>query len=102
MIVSCERGDIRQSKYGLFVYDDEGIHDVEIGLEDNAGFAELEELYNSVVLGMPTFHTGAWGMATLEAVLAIMESGKERREIMLEHQVPIDPNCDENFPVSYI
>ncbi len=102
VIVSCERGDIRQSKYGLFVYDDDGVHDIEIELEDNAGFAELEELYNSVILGMPTFHTGAWGMATLEAVLAIMESGKERREIMLQHQVPIDPNCDEDFPVSYI
>jgi phthalate 4,5-cis-dihydrodiol dehydrogenase len=102
VIVSCERGDIRQSKYGLYVYDNDGVHDVDIELEDNAGFAELEELYNSVVLDQPTFHTGAWGMATLEAVLAIMESAKERREIMLTHQVPIDPNCDKDFAVSYL
>jgi phthalate 4,5-cis-dihydrodiol dehydrogenase len=55
--------------------------------------SELIELYNAVVLDKPIRHTGAWGMATLEVCLAIMQSAKERREIVLAHQVPA-PEAD--------
>ena len=33
-------------------------------------------------------HTIPWGMATLEVCLALMQSAKERKEILLSHQVP--------------
>jgi len=88
LIVSCERGDIRQSQYGVYVYSDDGIEDVPLPEEGSSRRAELEELYNAVVLNQPIRHTGPWGMATLEVCLAIMESSKERREIFLSHQVP--------------
>lgn len=88
LIVSCERGDIRQSQYGVYVYSDDGIQDVPLPEEGSSRRAELEELYNAVVLNQPIRHTGPWGMATLEVCLAIMQSSKERREIFLTHQVP--------------
>ena len=34
------------------------------------------------------FHDGRWGEATLEVVLGIMQSARERREIYMSHQVP--------------
>src|SRR5207248_11576053 len=84
IVVSCERGDIRHSKYGIAVYDDEGIHDLELEPE-GAGVrrGELEELYNAIVNNAPAYHDGRWGMATLEVCLAIMQSAKEHREIDL-------------------
>ena len=88
LIVSCERGDIRQSQYGLYVYSDDGVQDVPLSEEGSSRRAELEELYNAVVLNQPIRHTGPWGMATLEVCLAIIQSGRERREIFLSHQVP--------------
>ena len=87
LIVSCERGDIRQSQYGVYVYNDDGIRDVPLPEQGSSRRAELEELYNAVVLNRPIRHTGPWGMATLEVCLAIMQSSKERREIFLSHQV---------------
>ena len=87
LIVSCERGDIRQSQYGVYVYSDDGIRDVPLPEQGSSRRAELEELYNAVVLNRPIRHTGPWGMATLEVCLAIMQSSKERREIFLSHQV---------------
>ena len=87
LIVSCERGDIRQSQYGVYVYSDDGIQDVPLPEQGSSRRAELEELYNAVVLNRPIRHTGPWGMATLEVCLAIMQSSKERREIFLSHQV---------------
>ena len=90
LIVSCERGDLRQSQHGIFVHDDTGTRDVP--LEGNANpvtgrSAELDELWRAVVLDQPVRHSGPWGMATLEVCLAMMQSARERREIRLSHQV---------------
>jgi phthalate 4,5-cis-dihydrodiol dehydrogenase len=88
LIVSCDRGDIRQSQWGIYVYSDEGVEDVSLPEEGWSRRAELEELYGAVVLHKRVRHTGAWGMATLEVCLAIADSARERREIFLSHQVP--------------
>ena len=53
---------------------------------DRAG--ELQKLYQAVVDKRPVFNDGKWGKATLEVLLAMLQSAKERREITLEHQVP--------------
>jgi len=94
LIATCERGDMRQSQYGLFVYGDDGLKDVPLPEGGASRRGELEELYNAVVLNKPVRHTGQWGMATLEVCLAIMQSGRERREIKLSHQVPAPPEND--------
>jgi len=98
LIVSCERGDVRQSQFGIFVHDDTGTKDIPIpGSMDDpllGRTAELKELYNCVVHDEPVRHGGEWGMATLEVCLAIMQSARERREIMLSHQV-IAPPLDD-------
>ena len=61
--------------------------------------AELQELYEAIVLDKPVFHDGRWGMATLEVCLALMESAKERQEIMLTHQVAVSPKYDADLPI---
>lgn len=88
-IVSCERGSIRQSPDGIIVYDDEGHHEVPVQGEGSSGSAELRELYEAVFNGKPISHDGRWGMGTLEVCVAIMQSARERREIMLTHQSPV-------------
>ena len=88
LVVSCERGDIRYSPHGLFVYDEDGRREEPVTSRNITGHAELTELYNAVVLGQPVSHSGQWGAATLEVCLAIMESARERKEVYLRHQVP--------------
>ena len=71
------------------MHSDEGTKDVP--LIDGGGPSrrgELIELYNAVVLDKSIRHTGPWGMATLEVCLALMQSARERKEILLYHQVP--------------
>ena len=90
LVASCERGDLRQSAYGIFVHNDKGTEDVPLIGSANpvAGrSAELDELYGAVVEAKPIEHSGAWGMATLEVCLAIMQSAEQRKEILLRHQV---------------
>ena len=88
LLVSCERGNLRQSPGGVLVYDDDGHHEVPVQGSGAAGIIELQELHAAVTRGVPISHDGRWGMATLEVCLAMLESARERREIMLSHQCP--------------
>jgi phthalate 4,5-cis-dihydrodiol dehydrogenase len=88
-LASCERGDVRQSPNGLYVYGDEGRREIPVESGHHSGNAELSELYHAVREGTPISHDGRWGMATLEVQLAVMQSARERREIMLTHQSPV-------------
>jgi phthalate 4,5-cis-dihydrodiol dehydrogenase len=102
-IASLDRADIRQSKFGLYVHSDAGKQDIDLSPGREMGVsqrrAELEELYDAVVLGKPVWHDGRWGMATLEVCLALMESARERKEIMLRHQVAVPAGYDAEMAV---
>jgi phthalate 4,5-cis-dihydrodiol dehydrogenase len=87
-VVSCERGDIRQTPDGLLIYGELEKREIALPPGRRGREAEVEELYNAVVNGRPVFHDGRWGEATLEVCLAILESSRERKEIVLSHQVP--------------
>jgi phthalate 4,5-cis-dihydrodiol dehydrogenase len=85
-LVSCERGDIRQSPNGLYVYTDDGR--TEVPCPPPIGHAaELEELYAAITEERPAFPDARWGMGTLEVCLAILESSRTHQEVKLSHQV---------------
>ncbi len=88
-IVSCEHGDIRQTPHALLIYGDDGKWEVPVAAGERGRAAELEELYQAVVHDRPVFHDGRWGEATLEVVLAIMQSARERRELLMSRQVAV-------------
>jgi phthalate 4,5-cis-dihydrodiol dehydrogenase len=87
-LASCERGDIRQSPDGLYVYTNEGRK--ELVMDTNSrGRGELSELRDALAEDRPTFPDARWGMASLEVILAIRQSSNEHREITLSHQVEV-------------
>jgi phthalate 4,5-cis-dihydrodiol dehydrogenase len=88
VIVSCERGDIRQAPGGLYIYDDDGLHEERVEGVGDERMAELDEMYSAILENRPVNHDGRWGMATLEVILAMLQSAKEGRELRLSHQVP--------------
>jgi len=87
-LVSCERGDIRQTPEGLMIYGENDKREIDLPVGSRGREAEIEELYNAVVHDRPVFHDGRWGEATLEVCLAMLESAKERKEIFLSRQIP--------------
>jgi phthalate 4,5-cis-dihydrodiol dehydrogenase len=88
MVVSCEKGDIRQTPDGLKIYGETEQREIQLPAANRGREAEVEELYNAVVHNRPVFHDGRWGAATLEVCLAMLESAAKRKEIFLSHQVP--------------
>ena len=86
-VVNCERGALRQSPDGLYLYTEAGCEEMRI--EANAHReAELVELMAALSSGRAAFPDGKWGRATLEVCLGILQSSRTRREIALTLQVP--------------
>lgn len=102
VIVSCERGEIRQSPRGLFLYEDDGVKELVVESHPLGRDDELRELFNAVRLGKPVYHSGAWGMATLEVGLAINESTKTHKQIDLSHQVEMPDDYDKEYAVKVV
>ncbi|MFC3885496.1 Gfo/Idh/MocA family protein [Bacillus songklensis] len=89
-VVSCERGDIRQSPNGLFVYGEDEKYEIQLQQETGRDVM-IAELYDAVAQNRPPVHDGRWGKANLEVCQAVLESANERKEIYLSHQVAVDP-----------
>lgn len=87
LVVSCERGDIRQSPDGLYVYTEKGREEV-LMTERELRAGEIQALVDAVRESRPSFPDVRWGRATLEACIAMIESGREHKEIFMKHQVP--------------
>lgn len=86
-VVSCERGAIRQTPAGFMVYGRDDWREVTLTPRLYAA-VELDRMYDAWANDAPlASHDGHWGLATTEACLALMESSRSRREILLEHQV---------------
>lgn len=90
-IVSCARGDMRPSVDGVWVYDQHGRRELTVprGPTFPDKSSVVDEMVQAIRTGVSPLHDGAWGKATMEVSLAILQSARERREITLVHQVPV-------------
>jgi phthalate 4,5-cis-dihydrodiol dehydrogenase len=86
-VVACERGVIRQSPAGIYVYTQGGREEISCAA-DQGRSAELRELHEAIVQDRPAFPDGRWGKATLEVCIAMLQSSNEHREVTLAHQTP--------------
>ena len=92
LIASCQDGDVRMSPKGMYIYDNDGMREVAVPQSGGPGMSlasEVMELYDAVRHDKPMLHDGRWGMATAEVQWAMLESAKQRREIMLTRQAPV-------------
>ncbi len=89
-LVSCEKGDIRQSPEGLFVYTENGMEEIPCAphLDRGAELLRLSGAASPHGQGLPVVADGRWGRATLEVILAILESSPGGHDIALSRQVP--------------
>lgn len=88
-IISLERGVIRQSPEGLFVYTDEGRE--EISLPRYLGrAAELIEMRDALREDRDVFPNGEWGKANLEICLAMLRSSREKKDVPLKFQTILE------------
>ena len=89
LIVSCERGDLRPTPRGVWVYGDRERRFHALEKPAIPRTEVLDELCDAVLLGRAPLHDGRWGMATLECCLALLQSSRDGGPVALRHQVPV-------------
>jgi phthalate 4,5-cis-dihydrodiol dehydrogenase len=91
-IATCEGGELKGSAQGLSLFDADGRH--ELALPPGSGYEGLfADLRAALRQGIPPRHDGRWGKAGAEAMLALLQSSRERREIRLSCQVALPAGC---------
>jgi phthalate 4,5-cis-dihydrodiol dehydrogenase len=86
VIVTGEKGDLRQSPDGVLVYSRDGVREVALpAVTGRPGRAEvLDELFGAVVGGSSAPHDGRFARGTVAACLAILQSALQGREVFLD------------------
>ncbi len=86
VVISCERGDVRPMPAGVIVYGSDAVRTVPLDKPTVARAEVIDELAAALFDGAPPLHDGAWGLATLEVCLAMLESARGAREVALTRQ----------------
>jgi phthalate 4,5-cis-dihydrodiol dehydrogenase len=88
-VVSCDRGDIRQSPHGLYVYTGKGREEIILPADCNPRSLVLDEFADAILGEAPAVHDGRWGLATLEVCTAVLSSARSGRKVALARQVAV-------------
>ncbi|WP_240791298.1 Gfo/Idh/MocA family protein [Roseomonas sp. AR75] len=87
LLACCEGADLRLTAEGVLVHADDRRWLHKAPLPEVPRGEVLDEFCAAVLDGVAPLHTGAWGMATLEACLALLHSARTGQEVTLRHQV---------------
>lgn len=83
LLVSCERADLRPVPNGVMIYQN-GTARLDAIPSPRVPRAEvIDELYDAVVRGKAPLHDAAWGMATVEVLLAMLRSAHDGADVSL-------------------
>jgi phthalate 4,5-cis-dihydrodiol dehydrogenase len=88
LVVSYDNADVKLTPGGVMIYGDVKQWEIPMVTPGVDGRDHrINAFYDAIVEGVPLQCDGRWGRATTEVLLAIDQSGRERREILLQHQV---------------
>jgi phthalate 4,5-cis-dihydrodiol dehydrogenase len=89
IIVSCERGDLRPVPDGVHVYLDRERRFIDLGAPALPRPEVVEEIVAVLRGGRAPLHSGAWGRATLEVCLGMLESARTGQPVPMMRQVAV-------------
>jgi phthalate 4,5-cis-dihydrodiol dehydrogenase len=85
IVATCERGDMQLLPNGILIHGTHGTREVPVprGPGRPGQGDALDALWEAVREGRRSVHDARWGRATVEIILAILQSSKSHREVQL-------------------
>jgi phthalate 4,5-cis-dihydrodiol dehydrogenase len=83
LLVSCDRADLRPVPNGVIIYQNGSCRLDAIPSPGLPRAEVIDELYQAVVHDKAPLHDAAWGMATVAVLLAMLQSARDRRDVLL-------------------
>ena len=88
-LASCERGDIRQSPKGLYVYSEQVQIEIELPTNRSPRDLVMAEFHDAITGRARALHDGRWGLANLEVCAAAISSSESGQDVLLKEQVAL-------------
>ena len=88
LMVSFDDADVRLSPGGLTVYGNNERSEIPLVTVEDGRDGRLNTFYDAITTDRPLPADARWANATIELLLAVEQSGEQRKEMFLEHQVP--------------
>jgi phthalate 4,5-cis-dihydrodiol dehydrogenase len=83
VLVSCDRADLRAMPNGVMIYENGSGRLDELPPPVVPRSEVIDELYRAVAGGEKPLHDGAWAMATMEVIIAMLRSSREGRDVAI-------------------
>jgi len=85
LIASCERADLRPMPDGVAIFADDARSFDALPRPAIPRAEVIDEFYDAVVCGVAPLHDGEWGRSTMEVCLAMLQSARSGRDMLLDH-----------------
>ncbi len=89
LIATCDRADLRPGPKGVAIYGDRSRSFETVPVPQVPRSEVIDEFHAAIFAGTPPLHSGEWSLATMEVCLAMQQSAREGRDIVLKHQVAL-------------
>lgn len=86
VIASCERADLRPTPLGVMIHGEAEPRFEPLPPPVLPRAEVIDELHAAIRHGTPPLHDGAWGLATTELCLALLQSARSGQDVTLHHQ----------------
>jgi phthalate 4,5-cis-dihydrodiol dehydrogenase len=87
MIATCELADLRPSPTGVLVYGHDGMREVAPDTGSSPyrlSSTTIDELLDAIAGRTPVLRSARWGRDTLRVCLAVLESTKTGKQVLLD------------------
>jgi len=89
VVVSCDKGDIRLTPHGIWVYGPDKVYFDELSAPAYPRKEVIDELFQALRHANPLVHNGEWSRASTEVCLGILQAAKSQQAVKMQHQVGV-------------
>ena len=89
VVVSCDKGDIRLTPHGIWVYGPDKVYFDELSAPAYPRKEVIDELFQALRHTNPLVHNGEWSRASTEVCLGILQAAKSQQAVKMQHQVGV-------------
>ena len=89
VVVSCDKGDIRLTPFGIWVYGPDKEYFEELPAPAYPRKEVIDELFLALRHSGTLTHSGEWSRASTEVCLGILQAAKTQQAIHMHHQVGV-------------
>jgi phthalate 4,5-cis-dihydrodiol dehydrogenase len=89
VVVSCDKGDLRLTPFGVWVYGPDNAYFEELPAPAYPRKEVIDELFQAIRHSDEMVHNGEWSRASTEVCLGILQAANSQQAVRMQNQVGV-------------